>query len=613
MEVHIEYHHLLFPYIYNDIGNIDKYRHKEAEEIVKFYTSVYEVKSPMSKLEGIKFINELQSRIEVEMKNIISKKGIYYWFHLYRRIGVERSFKESKQTLWLYRNIMECAFLKYGKNTCGDELILVKKNSKQDIKKIASGLYFEAIEYFQIELSNKFNGIYLGNFNTKDLIEIYKLERLAYEFWYTTACKRRLYKDGSLFIKNNEYYVLNDSITENLIKFYDNRKSSFEDISATYGVLLNDVNKNNFKGTTLVPKYNIEKLSTSEYPYQVIFKLPLEYYNTSTEEPFFPNFLWLPFDFNYYYIAHDFLKSSFQKQFSYSLESFVTTLYLIIIQAIIFCQTSKNSSVGKDLMQRAYRHMTSKEKYIQNLIDLSKDIKLPALNDYILEYDEVSKIFKDLSVDSNEKINMSLTTLGPRKLFIPTFENGFIVDYASINFILQSHMHFIKENEDKKGHLFEDAIIQRLEKNNLQLWECKKILKHKDKTSKEIDISFCYKNVLYIGELKSNKMSMAFFEGDDNALEFRKKKLTKALNEVEEKAKWLLNHKEGKNYKIPETVNVIIPIIVSPFAEYIWTLEEELWINKTTPRICIASDLYKLATDEIINEVVKKPFAYYLI
>ena len=256
------------------------------------------------------------------------------------------------------------------------------------------------------------------------------------------------------------------------------------------------------------------------------------------------------------------------------------------------------------------------KKLAEEVIDVtmpSKPVKVGKKHPISQIIDEVSKIFKDLSVDSNEKINMSLTTLGPRKLFIPTFENGFIVDYASINFILQSHMHFIKENEDKKGHLFEDAIIQRLEKNNLQLWECKKILKHKDKTSKEIDISFCYKNVLYIGELKSNKMSMAFFEGDDNALEFRKKKLTKALNEVEEKAKWLLNHKEGKNYKIPETVNVIIPIIVSPFAEYIWSLEEELWINKTTPRICIASDLYKLATDEIINEVVKKPFAYYLI
>lgn len=118
LAIYLDYHLFLFSYIIKKYNlNINDIRNKVTDNIVCFYTNTFAHNFGAVNLEAIKFVEALQQRLETEMKKTISTKSVYYWFHLYRRIAPVASFEgESKQTVWLYRNILESAFLKYGKN-----------------------------------------------------------------------------------------------------------------------------------------------------------------------------------------------------------------------------------------------------------------------------------------------------------------------------------------------------------------------------------------------------------------------------------------------------------------------------------------------------------------
>lgn len=160
--------------------------------------------------------------------------------------------------------------------------------------------------------------------------------------------------------------------------------------------------------------------------------------------------------------------------------------------------------------------------------------------------------------------------------------------------------------------MFENVVIERLRDKKFSLWECKKKLKHSDGTLREIDLSFIYKGFLFIGELKSYKMSLSYIKGDIDSLQYRKKKMIDALCQVDDKAKWLSTHVLGTNYQLPKEVKAIVPFVVSPFTEYIWDLDDNLWLTNLIPRICTPSECEKLCSDEAVKCISNKPYTIYL-
>lgn len=598
---HFDLYNILFAYFTEGKSEQTlKLSENHTRSIVNIYLSIYEHKSPMKGKNALNFVEIIQARLKKELEDIISKKGIYYWFHLYRRIPPFSVFRnDSKMTTLLYRNILETAFVKYGKLKCGNELLFIKKGDSFNIEELASGNFVKAYDHYihkkYVPNENDMEGIFLGEFDYKDFVEIHILERLAYEYWHTTVCIRRINKGGVLEINNNRYFVINDYETEELMKFYDNRDQ--ENVT-TSGILLEG--NINVKGTTFIPSYNVGQISTNQYPFHTIFHVDSEF------EDFIPNFLWTPFDFMYYYQVHECYKDSFYKQFGYSLECFVMTLFLILIDAIISCLDDPRNPYA--LMKNAYQHHLSKTDYINKIVDHSHDTIIPSLLfNYNLKYEEVEKVLSNFEATENRE-DISLTTLGPRILLIPSVNGGFVIDFVSIRSILLSQTHFLDVDGNAKGHLFEDAVIEKMQDKEMRLWECKKHLKHSDGTEKELDISFLYKNILFIGELKCNKMSMSFTIGDEKALEHRKKKILCAIDEINKKADWLLTHKEGTNYSIPKNIELIVPIVVTPFNEYIWSKNSSLWITENIPRICRSGELSLLCTDATIHEIMHRPF-----
>jgi hypothetical protein len=108
--------------------------------------------------------------------------------------------------------------------------------------------------------------------------------------------------------------------------------------------------------------------------------------------------------------------------------------------------------------------------------------------------------------------------------------------------------------------------------------------------SKQIDAAFCYQDCLLIAECKAFARSFGIDRGDPESLRFRLRKLNQALSEADKKARWLAATPIGTNYDVSR-YRAIIPIVVTPFCEYIPSLDSWYWLTPEIPRVLSPPEL----------------------
>ena len=604
-----EYHQILFKYIV-ETSNIDFLveRNKLASDIVASHVTEYSKQGEGSE-NGEKFLLSLQKKLEDKMAEIISQKSVYYWVYLYRRVGVFESFGEDGRILQNYREIMEVAFKKYGLHGIGDELIQFSNDgSDGNIDLIANGLYKKALNHYGIPMSKfTFRGIFLKNFKEKDLLNIYILERLAYECYGVAACLRRLFKGGYLVINksgnaNSLYTVHATEELESLMYSFDARSQKYAEVTTSNGVILNaDFHSNMLM---YLPHYNYTHLSFEQCPQYILFDIPFE--SDERFKKFIPNFVWYPFDFSYYYHSYEYLSEAFEKEYSYSFKSFVCTMYMLVQYNFIMSKNSATDAYAA--LKRGYKHWKNKEALESTLYNAYSYIKDRI--EISLTREEMSTILNELTLPEDRSI-MSLTTFGPQYPIIPCGQE-ITIDFHAITNTMLTKMHYINVDQDKnyedKGHAFESIVIDRLKKKGFNLWKCQQKLIHSDGTSKEIDVSFVFGKCLFVAELKSNTMALNYACGTRSFIKHRKDKVTTAINQSDDKAEWLKTHPRGTNYALPDNIHKIVPFAVSPFVEYIWEKDDNLWLTGSIPRICTPSECELLCDEHILAEINQKPY-----
>jgi len=610
------YHHFLFNYlIKGKLDELQNIRDNIVKKSIFFPISLYNYKGQLNTFEGIIFIRNIQNVLLSKIKAIIRKKSIYYWFHLFRRFIPGSYFNNvSPVTIFLYCQMAECAFLKFGNLKVGDELIFLNGESKDEINKIGNGNYVKALKEMGIlekifQKSVPPRGIFLGNFGYQELIEFFQIEGLILEYWHTTSCLRRLYKGGELIFNYCDYSVENTHYTKELIKNFDERNYKYGGKSTTSGILIDDFNKKVTGGISLLPIYNYEHFNASDYPIRKIFNI-FGLKNAIIEEKYVPNFIWQLFDFEEYYKKYEFSSKMFKRKFNYSFPCFVTIMYLLFWYAY-FQSNTENVAISYQHIQRAYNYISSTDSLVDYLFDLSKKYRIPSLQNLDLSKEEIAFAIKKLTFTPGRRKDINLTTRGPRFLIF-TYNNHLVLDYASILPILLTKHHFLKGNLSAKGPLFEKNIKNKFIKKGYHVWFCSKELRQKDGTKKEIDISLYIENILFVFELKCINRSFDFEEGNIKALAFRREKFENALREIDDKADWLKKDREGLNYKIPKSIDLIIPIVISPFVEYIWSTNPNLWLTKDVPRICTYQEIMNILDQKKYKESFIKPFIRFI-
>lgn len=114
--------------------------------------------------------------------------------------------------------------------------------------------------------------------------------------------------------------------------------------------------------------------------------------------------------------------------------------------------------------------------------------------------------------------------------------------------------------------------------------------------SRQIDEAFDLNELLLITECRAVGRSFGIERGDPNALAFRRMKIDRALHDIDEKAQWLANHVLGKNYDVRK-YRWILPIAITPFVEFIDSLEPRYWLSSDLPRVLTPSELHHALED----------------
>jgi hypothetical protein len=209
-------------------------------------------------------------------------------------------------------------------------------------------------------------------------------------------------------------------------------------------------------------------------------------------------------------------------------------------------------------------------------------------------------------------------TRGPRPVLLPEAFGRRLVDHAAISSVLRSSL-LVRErghnisDEAEKGKVFEATVGEYLASLGTNVWALSKALRQRDdagtESEREFDVCFVAEDVMFVCELRSINRSLGSEIGSSESLAFRQEKMAAALCRVDTAAQWLARFRKGLNYEIPREVKCLVPLVVSPFTEYIWSRAPELWLTEDTPRICVPRELPGLTKNEALRTVKGGPFA----
>jgi len=591
--IYVEYYQRVFLLLHDELKR-QNYKTDTPHPIRKRFWSLLPHRK-YSELESRSLVQSYINSVEHEIEQVIGKNSIAYWLHLYRRLSPGPIGKNTKPgVVGETRAALEVAIQKYANFELCNRVGLT---GHIPLNMVLGGLLMGA--EFEIERGTLKNNqqLVLTNFTLQELREFYELEKLVYELWRSTAMLRIIGKGASIFIGDMEDIVIDtrsDKLNR-LVESYDNRNFGWDYwLLSIKGTVLDNFDMWFAKGGIIfLPTYNLTYL-------------PIDMFNPAFESLGFKmtnhvtfNFLWFPFNLRKYRDTHLPFADAFKAKYDVELDA-----VLVVVAAL--CErvfTSWVATKGNSLIrywQRAYDGPYSR-KYIRKEISnfLSAAITLLNLKAGDVNSQSLSKGIKFWELELSKRSTIDLAYSGPHCIFLPFGRNRLFIDYTWI--FRRLYNLFVGLNipdQNFKSHALESLI--RGKGSKLPAQACKS----NDGKKKQIDAAFCVGNRLIIVECKSVGKSIGFDRGNLEAIRYRSEMIEKALKEVDEKAKWLVEHPVGTNYNISNFAE-ILSLVVTPFVEYIPSLRSYYWLTEELPRVLTPGELMSALEDGTLARVTR--------
>ena len=518
--------------------------------------------------------------LERKASKIISKYSIAYWLHLSRRIGLG-SGGTNKESVTININRFNILALvqRYGqKNLCGS-----LSNSKQiDVSEIFNGLLLSDEFELERKLIDELPAqLVLTDFTSRNLLEYYNLENICYELWVCGAKLRSIAKGATITVDHNSkdiFYENPDDKLDRLIASYDSRLGTGF-TSETGTVFSNE--KFDTNSEIFLPVLNSSHISGKH-----LSQLTEQFLNIKLgDQP--TNFIIYPYPLKKYITALLPFDNDFKSIFGISYINIVLLLASMCFRYFYMTIVEKRPILINILM-RGYEGPSTKAEIVGEIMYFMPHT-LEILKGDNPERNDIEKAFEFLELKNQESIDFE--DFGTLKVFCPVGDNRYYVDYSVIPNILYSLFNQI----DLNPHNFRGEILENSIGFNSYLKTTK--LKHKDGSSRQIDFSYLFGDLLIIAECKVVARKPSYFSGSFKSLILRQEKLIeKGLKQVDDKAEWLLERKKGTNYDT-ENVKYILPVVISPFVEYISSVEHRYWINDELPRALSLEEFRKLLNE----------------
>jgi hypothetical protein len=588
----------------DDVVWIDYYQPTFARISEEMKTRTYDINSPHSlrasfwsltssgtydPISGRAIVSAYISRVEKEMERVISRQSIAYWLHVYRRIApYPIGENESPATVFLVRKSLEAAISKYGRSTLCDRIAF---SNEVPIESVLRGAFSEErFEPVRRRLREQ-PQLVLTGFGVVQMEEIYDLEKLAYECWRCGATLRILGKGAGLKVVHKFPYFV-DTRTEwldRLVGIYDKRQQEFT-VTATGTAFSSTAADADRAGSIALPSYNVGHLPLGQY--ESLLK------QAGIEELGNPdacsNFIFDCFNIRSYFEAHQPFSEPFRETHRVSLRDVI--LVIVALALGILRRWSIDKYEVFRHWQRAYDGPVSRgelEAAILALIPAS--CELLGLQEDLSNVD-VAGVVRFLSPTTRrEQVDVSLGD--PHFVFLPCGLELVFIDYAWIDSILYNLFFGVQLGEQHfKGQILEQLVHGG--KSALPTGPCNSL----NDESRQIDAAFDLGELLVITECRAVGRSFGIERGDPKALAFRRAKIDQALHDIDEKAHWLASHVLGKNYDV-RRYRRILPIAITPFVEFIDSLDPRYWLSSELPRVLSPHELHHALEDGSLDRL----------
>jgi len=534
--------------------------------------------------------------IECQIGELLANHSVAFWMHLYRRIDPllhpDHEDKTDPRTVGLVRKVVEAAICKYGAADQASEFCL---STDVNIKKILGGVLLTAIKETEPKPHAATRAIerqlaaapqwVVKQFTPADLLAIYRVEGLGYQYWRIMALLRALGKGASVeFSPDGDWTYHTTRAFDDLIKSIDDRTEKMRLDYSLIGVWFDQTRDVDTKlPVLLVPAYNVGREEISE---------AIERFGFSLQTKTVPNFLPTVLNVNEYLSTHRDFSDALLKKHGFSLDALIYMMWalnqLVLLPFAAIAHGDRDALKPLmlqnfvNLCHRGYR-IISIEKDTTKLIKVIRTCtNFPAT----LGDDEVLRAIDFLKLSQAAQKLISLWTGGPRDLLISFNDNHTLVDQEPVPSILQTLFFGVQYNQTSRGTIFEVEFREALKQGGFEVRSG--VLEPSNGNPRELDAGVIVGNKLVIMECVSIERPLDYEIGNPNTFSVRQTRLDEKITQVLSLVDFIRADPEDRNYGF-EDFEDIEAYVVSPFYEWIWERSERLWVGER-PRILAAAE-----------------------
>lgn len=536
------------------------------------------------------------ANLEAKFEDLISGHSVFFWLHLYRRIGVMLSpaheNKIDPTTTALVRKIAELAISKYGKTADISDMA----RSQDLFLKDAMGGYLKrawekhlgiksAIKLFK-QMSPQW---IMKSFKPDDYIQIYCIEGFSYEYWRTTASMRATGKGAILKrgARNWPEYIDDDEF-ESLILSYDKRIQQVRANHSLTGLWFDTSRKEeNSDLIAFSPSYNVERIPYSNLPHSSDIEIGPNFVSNFT-----PSII----NLSGYYSVHALLGDSFREVNGIEFNALLITLWGISQQSLggvpdlgTFRNLSEKETQGLNLinlLQRAYTIHTGNVTTLSATIKELYEAHGSEMGD--VEQTSIAACLEYLTLNTSRQSQIGIWSGGPGYSLLPLDNNSLLLNLVGADSLLSTLFYRVPTATKERGTIFEKAFRRSLSDHGYNVVKSGEITAHNGQ-KREIDASVRVENSLILFECRSIERPLDYEISKPQTMERRTKFLKEKIEQILSLRDFISSHPTGKNYDFG-WANSIEAVVISPFVEWIWERSERTWIDSRTPRVMQADE-----------------------
>ncbi len=531
---------------------------------------------------------------EAAMRRVASRHGRYYLLHLARRILPETVYGERPESLVLSRATLHLAVLKFA----NDDTSELTSDGLPDHPELRG-------QYVPVHLTEE------------DILDIYTLEYLAHGYYMTTSTLRRVWKGAQLRVgpEGTSYEAVEPSQLTKAIEIVDIRTKNHTSLLSSFGLMTG------ITGETLPPD-SLPVLILTLNPELQPGGLQLRRERLIAKDPFrggdfVSNLLPYGADLRPYYERLKLFEAVLLAHQGLSAEQVVAFLAAMTMWV---ATSMPNLAFRYQIVQRGWRIIPTLQWLVDELVPRYQYVhsRYFAAADDTTARRHLETILGYVTYRPSDYPVIDLFNLMPIKLLIPVGcpPGAFIVDFLMIPAFLQETFSLSARITGGfgqiKGGTFEHDAAEYV-KRHLRagtFWKSSTLLKFDSggPPEREMDLSIVVGDLLVVVECKSYGVPPMYERAKPEFLWARREKLVEALRQVDSLARRLAASPFGRNYEVPESVQYIVPLVLSPGVEYVEVDDPSHWLTDDVPRVCTPSELIQVLEQGDTEAFHSKPY-----